>query len=322
MWKNNRISKLLGIRHPIIQAPMAGCSTPELAIEVSNAGGMGSLAAAMLSTDNLKMQCQLIRKKTNRSFNVPEAVDLPPPFGERHLKIILEENPGVISFHFGLPNQDLVTAIKEAGNIIISSATCVSEAVDLEYRGVDAIVAQGFDAGGHRGTYQGSPETGQIGTMSLIPQIADAINVPIIAAGGIGDGRGIAAAFSLGADGVQMGTAFLRCPETSLNQSYSDALASSKDNSTCITYGFSGRPARAIKNEFTKLMSESKKKLPEFPIPSKLTGKLRAASAKAKTPKYMALWSGQAGSLSTNLPAKQLIKKLIMEVESTLQNLP
>lgn len=353
MWENNRISNLLATKYPIVQAPMAGSSTPELAISVSNAGGVGSLGAAMLNMDDLKSQCQTIKNKTNRSFNVnffvhalpkqnlqkennfrkllqpayeavgldavPKVTDPPPSFGEQHLKVMLEKQPGIISFHFGLPEQKFVAALKNIGTKILSTATCVDEARDLEIRGVDAIIAQGFDAGGHRGTYKNNYNTGQVGTMSLIPQIVDAVSVPVIAAGGIGDGRGIAAALSLGAEGVQMGTAFLLCPESACSELYRDALKTVKDSDTCITHAFSGRPARGIRNEYIESMAGNEKNLPDFPIPTTLTGKLRNASIKIGTSAYMSLWSGQAGSLSLELPAGELVEKLISDVELTFK---
>ena len=355
MWEKKPLSKLLGVRYPIIQAPMASSSTPELAITISNAGGLGSLAAAMLSIEELQSQCRLIRTKTNEAFlvnffahtpptrnkkkendmrelltpaykslgqwKVPEAIDPPPPFGNQHLKIILEERPRIVSFHFGLPKQHFITALKSAGIKILSSATCVDEALDLEDRGVDAVIAQGYDAGGHRGTYKGDYRTGEVGTMSLVPQVVDAIKIPVIAAGGVTDGRGIAASLSLGASGVQMGTAFLRCPECKNHLLYRDVLKNAKDNKTRITKAFSGRPARAIENVFIRDMAESTNNLPDFPIPNTLTGLLRKASVEAGSSEYLSLWAGQAAALSLDLPAHKLIKKLITDAENSIVNL-
>jgi nitronate monooxygenase len=355
MWEKNPLSKLLGTKYPIIQAPMAAATTPELVTAVSNAGGLGSLGAAMLSLRDLKSQHQSILNKTNQPFNInffchpqperneqkegqmrellaplfstagipviPEITTPPPAFCQERLEFSIKSKPAVISFHFGLPNDEFVQALKEAGIKVLSSATCVSEALDLENRGVDAIIAQGFDAGGHRGTYKDFSESGQVGTMSLVPQIVDAVSVPVIAAGGIGDGRGIAAALALGADGVQMGTAFLRCPESACHQLYRDAISRSHDNSTCVTHGFSGKPARALRNKFTEFIAGHEKQLPQFPIPRSLTIPLSASSIKDGNSDFMSLWCGQASALSTDLPAGTLIETLAKDAVVALHRM-
>ncbi len=355
MWENNRLCRLFDIRYPLIQAPMAGSSTPELTIASSRAGALGSVAAAMLSPDQLGDQCRHVREQSNGNFNVnffahvdpaideaknaamrnllkpayaavglsdvPEASVSSASFGQPQLDVLLREQPSVVSFHFGLPGDDALQALKQYGAKILCSATCVAEARELENRGVDAIIAQGFEAGGHRGTFAEPYEKGQVGTMALVPQVVDAVSLPVIAAGGIADGRGIAAALALGADGVQIGTAFLRCPESATNSTYHDALANSGDDQTRITQAFSGRPARGIENRYMRDMAGKEDQFPDFPIPNSLTGPLRGASGKAGTGDYMSLWSGQAGALARNLPAGELVEILIRETEDAISGI-
>jgi len=352
MWRDNRLCKLLSVHYPLIQAPMAGSSTPELAIAASRAGALGSVAAAMLTPDQLRDQCGQVREHSNGRYNVnffvhaapvldpakdsamrdllkpayealgvsdvPQATTPFPSFDQAQLEVMLEERPSVVSFHFGLPGEDMLQALKQADIKILCSATCVAEARELEAKGVDAIIAQGFEAGGHRGTFAKPYEKGEVGTMALVPQVVDAVSVPVIAAGGIADGRGIAAALALGADGVQIGTAFLRCPESATNTAYREALKSSDDTKTRITHAFSGRPARGIENRYIRDMAGKEDQFPDFPIPNSLTGPLRAASGKVDSPDYMSLWSGQAGALSRDLPAGELVETLITEAEDII----
>jgi len=355
MWKNNRLAKLLGIQYPLIQAPMAAATTPEMAAASTNAGGLGSLGAAMLNPEALLADCRALRERTNGSFNinffvhkepvpdpakdeaarelltpmykavglddVPEAQVPFPSFDSEQLEIMLSERPAVVSFHFGLPDANAMQSLKEYGAVILCSATNVAEAKELEARGIDAVIAQGFEAGGHRGTFAEPYEAGQVGTMALVPQIVDAIDLPVIAAGGIADGRGIAAALALGAEGVQIGTAFLRCPESLCNSVYRDALTNAGDDATRITSAFSGRPARGIENRFMREMAGSEDQLPDFPIPNTLTGAMRVASAKTGTPEFMSLWSGQAGALGRDMPTGELMETLIRETNEVLARL-
>jgi len=355
MWRNNRLCKLMGIHYPLIQAPMAGSSTPELAIAASRAGGLGSVAAAMLTPDQLHQQCGQVRDHSNGRYNVnffihaapvldpakdeamrdllkpayealgvsdvPQATAPFPSFNQAQLEVMLDERPSVVSFHFGLPDEDMLQDLKQAGIKILCSATCVAEARELEAKGVDAIIAQGFEAGGHRGTFAKPYDKGQIGTMALVPQVVDAVSVPVIAAGGIADGRGIAAALALGADGVQIGTAFLRCPESATNTTYREALEAADDTETRITHAFSGRPARGIENRYIREMAGKEDQFPDFPIPNSLTGPLRAASGKVGSRDYMSLWSGQAGALSRDLPAGELVETLITEAEDIISEM-
>jgi len=355
MWKNNRLCQLLEIRYPLIQAPMAGSSTPDLAIATSRAGGLGSIAAAMLNPDQLTAQCRTVRDHSNGAYNVNFFVHAEPhpdpareaamrallkpayqavgtsevpaatvpftAFNADQLERVLALRPAVVSFHFGLPDDDVLDQIRNHGIKILCSATCVAEARELDARGVDAIIAQGFEAGGHRGTFAKPYEKGDVGTLALVPQVVDAVRVPVIAAGGIADGRAIAAALALGADGVQIGTAFLRCPESATNATYRTALAESGDQQTRITSAFSGRPARGIENRFIRDMAGTEAQLPDFPIPNSLTGPLRTASGKAGLADYMSLWSGQAGALARDLPAGELVETLIREAENVITGL-
>jgi nitronate monooxygenase len=355
MWDNNRLCTLLGTQLPLIQAPMAGSSTAELAIAASRAGALGSIAAAMLNPEQLQDQCRQVKEHSNGRYNVNffvhaeptldpakdeamrellkpaydalELTDVPkaavpfPSFSQEQFDIMMHEQPSVVSFHFGLPDDDKVRALQDTGIKILCSATSVAEARILQSRGINAIIAQGFEAGGHRGTFAKPYETGQVGTMALVPQIVDAVEVPVIAAGGIGDGRGIAAAMALGADGVQIGTSFLRCPESATNAAYRDALKNSTDDETRITHAFSGRPARGLNNTYVKDMAGKEDQLPDFPIPNSLTGPLRAKSGNLDSPDYMSLWSGQAGALARDLPAGELIGTLMREAEDVIGDL-
>ena len=203
----------------------------------------------------------------------------------------------------------------------MSSATNVTEARQLESRGIDAIIAQGFEAGGHRATFSEPYEKGHVGTLALVPQIVDAVSIPVIAAGGIGDGRGIAAALALGASAVQLGTAFLTCPESAAHPLYRQALNEAQDDQTRITQAFSGRPARGLENRYLREMAGHEAIYPDFPILNTLTGPLRKASAKKNTSDFMSLWSGQSAVMSRNLPASELIQRLVTETESVLERL-
>lgn len=347
MWPNSELLDLLGVDHPIIQAPMAGATTPALAAAVSNAGGMGSLGCAFMTPERAGEEIAKTMMVTNRSINVNFFVHTPPsddeaknafmkekvqpyfdalglgempavtatnfPFDEAMMEVMLELRPRVVSFHFGLPAQHMVQALKEAGIVILSSATTVREAVILADGGVDAVIAQGWEAGGHRGTFASSMDAARVGTMALVPQIVDAVNVPVIAAGGIGDGRGIAAAFALGAAGVQPGTAFLTTDEAATPAVYRKALLEANDEDTRLTRAFSGRPARGINNRYIEEMAAHDEALPDFPLLNTVTGPLRKASVEAGSPDFVALWSGQAMSLNRTMPAGELLEKLVEE---------
>jgi nitronate monooxygenase len=353
MWPRNDLLDLLGIEQPIIQAPMASSATPALAAAVGNAGGLGSLGCGTMSLDELRAKAGELRAATNRPFNlnffaheppkenadvdaltrkrlkpfydelglgeVPAAVA--PPFGTftaETLAALLELEPTVVSFHFGLPAPAMVAAIKDAGCRLLCSATTVAEAKSLAAAGVDAIVAQGWEAGGHRGTFHVSFEDVGVGTMALVPQIVDAVDVPVIAAGGIADGRGIAAAFALGASGVQMGTAFLSCPEAKLSAGHRSALSHASDQDTRLTRAFSGRPARARNNRYIDAMAEHRGPVPAFPRMYSFTEALRQAAAASDDPNFQFLLYGQAAALNRQLPAAELVQTLVAEAQEVL----
>ena len=354
-WPDTELTDRLGIRYPIIQAPMASASTPALAIAVSTAGGLGSLGLAMHTPKALRNDCATVSAAVDAPYNanffvhsepvdnparatdtrsllapyyrelglgqVPDVVTPAPSFNETHLQAVLDLRPPVVSFHFGLPADDAFKAIKAAGLFTLSSATNVAEARELEARGVDAVIAQGFEAGGHRGTFSEPYEKGHVGTLALVPQIVDAVSIHVIAAGGIGDGRGIAAALALGASAVQLGTAFLTCPESTTHPIYRRALNEARDDQTRITHAFSGRPARGLENRYLLEMAGHEAHYPDFPILNSLTGPLRKTSAKENNPDFLSLWSGQSAAMSRNLPASELIQLLVTETESVLERL-
>ena len=351
MWPRHELSELLGVTHPIIQAPMASAATPALAAAVANAGGLGSLGCARLSVAEIHAEVAATRAATNRAINlnffvnpapeidaavearmrarlapyyaelglgeVPRALADGPGFDAEKLEAVVALAPAVVSFHFGLPDASAIEAIKRAGSVVLSSATCVEEAKLLEAAGADAIIAQGSEAGGHRGTFAVPYSAGEIGTMALVPQVVDAVQVPVIAAGGIADGRGIAAALALGAGGVQMGTAFLSTPEAKIHPLHLAALTAGGE--TRLTHAISGRPARGVVNRFMAEMEGAD--AIAFPSQLSLTRALAAAGAKAGSSDFHALWSGQAGTLNRALPAGELVERLVEETRTILGGL-
>jgi nitronate monooxygenase len=353
MWPRSDLQKLLGIDLPIIQAPMASATTPALASAVSNAGALGSLGCAVLAADGVREQVAAVRAATNRAFNlnffvhqppapdataaarmraqlksyydelglgaVPEAQPVLSPFDGEMLDLLLDLRPPVVSFHFGLPEAQAVRRLKDIGCKIISSATTVAEARQLETGGADAVVAQGYEAGGHRGSFTDTPGTGMVGTMALVPQVVDAVRVPVIAAGGIADGRGIAAAFALGAAGVQIGTAFLACPEASVAPHHREALARASDEGTQLTRAFTGRPARALRNRFTTEMEAPGRDALAFPLQTSLTAPFRTLGSHPSAADFAAMWAGQAAALARAMPAGQLIETLVAEAAAAMR---
>ncbi len=348
-------TELVGVALPIIQAPMASVATPELVAAVANAGGLGSLGCAMLSSDEVRARVRAVRGLTSAPINanffanaqpkrdrardqaaqrllahyyeefdlgqVPEPREIRVHFDESMLETVLDLRPEVVSFHFGLPAAEMVRAIKNVGSTILSTATTVHEARLLEDLGVDLIVAQGWEAGGHRGTFASPFEHAQIGTFALVPQVVDAVSVPVIAAGGIADGRGVAAALALGASAVQIGTAFLRCPETAIHDAYRSTLAQANDERTQVTRAFTGRPARALRTRYVEELTSHNDELPEFPGMMAFHGPLRASSNERGSPDFMPLWSGQAAALGIDIPAGQLVGKLVADFEAAVGGL-
>lgn len=351
MFSDNKLAKILGSKYPIIQAPMAGASTPLMAAAAANAGCVGSLGCAMMGAQvykqnfdacraqsdgvlNMNFFChaahvddeqkaKMVQKKLEPFYqefglgDVPEVKPTHFPFGDEMLAAVLISRPQIVSFHFGLPPTKIVEALKNAGCLIISSATTRHEAIDLEQRGADIIVAQGWEAGGHQGYYL-NDESSQIGLMSLLPQVVDAVSVPVIAAGGIADGRGVAAAFLLGASGVQLGTSFLTCKESEVANVYKDALMKADGEDTEMTRVFSGRPARGITNKFINDMRDLDEVLPDFPLMNTLTGPLKTTSAKQSNPDYMSLWAGQSVGLVEAKSIADFVEQLVADTNSIL----
>ena len=351
------LARRLGLVYPIIQAPLAGGGdTPELVAAVSNSGALGFIGAAYLTPEQIASTAVAVRRQTSRPFGINLFAPLPPsesrknpdtmlsrlapyfaelglpppalpksngsPFDEQ-LAAALETGASCFSFTFGSLPTGAVQAIKSRGMFLIGTATTVEEAVALESSGVNAIVTQGSEAGGHRGTFTGDFTSGMVGTIALVPQVVDAVRVPVIASGGIMDGRGIVAALALGASAVQLGTAFLTCHEAGIPDCYKEAILSAHEDQTRITRAFSGRPARGIVNRF---MTEIESKhgddtiLP-FPLQNSLTRPLRTAAAKQSRAEFLSLWAGQGLRLARRQSASELVALLAKEVEETIAEL-
>jgi nitronate monooxygenase len=348
-WPDTRILDLLGIELPIIQAPMAGANGSAMVIAASNAGGLGSMPAAMLSIEQLRDELKTIRQHSQRPFNInyfchqPPApdeqraqnwknllepyyrelgadFDSPPPVSNRApfdaaaCAVVEEFRPEVVSFHFGLPERSLLDRVKATGAKILSSATTVEEALWLEQHGCDAIIAMGYEAGGHRGMFLSEDLSSQVGTLALVPQIVDAVNVPVIAAGGISDARGVAAAFMLGASAVQVGTAYLFTPEAKVSASHYKALRTAKESETAVTNIFTGRPARGILNRVMRDIGPISDKAPKFPLAG---GALMPLRAKDEAD-FSNLWAGQAFRLSAEMTTAELTRRLADEALAKL----
>jgi nitronate monooxygenase len=246
---------------------------------------------------------------------VPQPTSMLDPFGPEQLELVQRYRPEVVSFHFGLPDDELLNAVKETGAFVLCSATTVGEARLLEERGVDAIIAQGTEAGGHRGTFLGADPTEQPGLFALVPQVVDAVSVPVIAAGGIVDGRTIAAAFVLGASAVQIGTAFLRCPETSVHPRHRERLAAASDSATRVTRLFTGKPARSLVNRYMDDFQDLESQAAPFPSQFSLVAPLLSVTPEAEAGDIMPLWSGQSAALTREMPAAELVALLVEEAE-------
>ncbi len=342
---------MFGTELPIVLAPMAGFGTVELAIAVATAGGLGSLACASITIDEAEAQIATFRecrKPLNLNFfchahtsgddskwraklapfyaefAITSATPGTPrnPFDDAACALVERAKPEVVSCHFGLPPADLLARVKATGARVISSATTVREAVWLAERGCDAIIAQGAEAGGHRGMFSSHDVAAQVGTFALVPQIVDAVRVPVIAAGGIADARGIAAAFALGASAVQLGTAYLACPEANVSPIHRAALASATDDSTVITNVFSGRPARGIINRAIRELGPMSDVAPPFPLASAALAPIRAKAEAAGSGDFTNLWAGQAAKLArAGEPAFELTKRLARETNELLRRL-
>ena len=341
----------LNIPHPIIQAPMAGVSTAAMAAAVSNAGGLGSVGIGNLGVDAARQMIRDVRAATDRAFNVNvfchrpavadgareaawieklrphfESVGAAPPtslreiyrsfiIDEAMLAMLVDERPAVVSFHFGLPNLAAIDALHHAGIILFATATNLAEAQAIAAANVDAIVAQGHEAGGHRGTFEPDLPDEQLTTLPLTRLLARSIDIPIIAAGGIMDGAGIAAALALGATAAQLGTAFVLCPESSADVGYRAAMTNPNATRTVMTRAISGRPARSLENKFTAFgESLNKDDVPDYPTAYDAGKSLHAAAAKTGEYGYGAQWAGQGFRLARTLPAGELVRELVREL--------
>jgi nitronate monooxygenase len=339
------LRQLLGIDLPIIQAPMAGVQGSGLAVAVSNAGGLGSLPCAMLGADALRQELAALRAQTTQPFNVNFFCHVPPtpsaerearwratlapyyaqfgldvtaipagsgrrPFDAEAAELLAEFRPAVVSFHFGLPAPELLARVRSWGAKILSSATTVDEARWLQAQGVDAVIAQGLEAGGHRGMFLSDDLSTQVGTFALVPQIVRAVNIPVIAAGGIADAKGVAAAMALGAAGVQVGTAYLLCPETTTSPLHRAALQNEATRVTVLTNIFTGRPARGIVNRIIKELGPLSAAAPAFPLATSAIGPLRAKAESLGSGEFSPLWAGQNVSGCQVVPAAVLTREL------------
>jgi nitronate monooxygenase len=342
-------TEMLGLAVPIIQAPMAGGpASPDLVAACSAAGALGSFGFAYMQPEEMKKQAAAVRTKTDRPLGinlfsatlpadiaddqqraaldavaayftelglpVPEPVRAPygPDF-EAQLDAIAAIRPRVFTTHLSTLPPERIRSFKALGIAIGSSATCIAEAEKLESLGFDFVIAQGGEAGGHRGTYLRDPYEALTGTLALTRAVVRAVRVPVIAAGGIMDGAGIAAVLALGAQAAQMGTAFIPCPESGAPQAHKDALLAAREDITSITEKFSGKPARGLANRFMREMNSRDAAQLAFPAQNSVTGKLRAAAAKAGNPDFLALWAGQGLAMSRALPAAELIARLEAE---------
>ena len=331
---------------------MAGACTTDLTVAISNAGGLGPVAAAALPPETIHREIAEVRKRTNKPFNVnlfvlgePQAdaqqvaralellapireeLGLPPgkpleqycPNNAAQMEAVLEARPAMASFTFGILSKAQVEALKSRGILVMGTATNVEEARAWEAAGADLVCAQGGEAGAHRGTFLGDFEGSLVGTMALAPQVVDAVRVPVIAAGGIMDGRGIAAALMLGAAGVQMGTAFLTSPESGISEAWRKAVRGARDTDTRVSRIYSGRYARGIVNEFMRKLTPVADEIPPYPIQNALTGPIRQAAGKAGRAEYLSLWAGQAASMSRGLPAAELFAALVRETQEAFR---
>ncbi len=356
MWPDRRLLELIGIEIPVIQAPMAGASGPAMAIAVSEAGGLGSLPCGMLDPATARAEIKAIRERTAKPLNVNFFCHIPPrpdsdrdaiwkkrlaeyytelgldssastpavsriPFDVAMCEVVEEHKPEVVSFHFGLPELALLERVKAANCLVLGSATTVNEARWLEDHGCDAIIAQGYEAGGHRGMFLTDDIATQPGTFALVPQVVDAVNVPVIAAGGIADGRGIVAAFALGAAGVLVGTAYLFTQESLIPGLWRDALRIARDDQTALTNVFSGRPARGLINRVMREVGPMSNLAPEFPKAGDALAPLKAKAEAAGSSDFSMLWAGQAASLGREIGAGELTGKLAAEGEQLLRAL-
>jgi nitronate monooxygenase len=349
-WPDGRFIERVGIRLPIVQAPMAGAGGAALAIAAARGGALASLPCGMASPDKVRADVAAVRAAVSAPLNLnffchtlpPEpdtavwrarlapfyaklgAVEAPPPplrlpFDEALCAVVEEVRPEVVSFHFGLPASDLLDRVRATGAMVIGNATSVDEARWLAARGVDAVIAQGWEAGGHAGRFLGADPAEQMGLFALVPQVADAVDVPVIAAGGIADARGIAAALMLGAAAVQIGTAYLRTPESLVSPMHRAALASDAAEHGVFTNLFSGGLARGLRNRLIDALGAVDRAAPPYPYASAALAPLRRAAEAKGDAGFSSLWAGQAARLGRDEPAEALTERLGREALALLQ---
>jgi nitronate monooxygenase len=356
MWPDRRLLDLFKIEHPIVLAPMAGAMDSDLAIAVAQAGGLGSLPVGMLNEPLMRAQIEKFRAATMKPVNLNFFAHKPPelnnarehawrerlkpyyvelgidpaapvpssnrtPFDAALCAAVEELKPEIVSFHYGLPEAELVKRVKAAGCVVMSSATTVEEARWLEANGCDAVIAQGFEAGGHRGMFLSDNLATQVGTFALVPQIVDAVEVPVIASGGVADARGIAAAFALGACGAQLGTAYLFCPESKILAPHRAALKTAHDDGTVLTNVMTGRPARGIMNRLMREVGPISNIAPEFPLAAGALAPLYSKAQMQGSGDFSSMWAGQAASLGCELPARELTTLLAHEAQALMQRM-
>jgi nitronate monooxygenase len=354
MVAENVLTKLLNIEYPIIQAPMAGgITTSKLVAAVSNAGGLGMIGAGYMTQMQIREQIREIKQLTSNPFGInlfvpnefqvteneitsaqqklnqirkqlnlqpKESMEIPTVtnvlnnFTEQ-IQVVIEEKVPICSFTFGIPSKQVIAELKQYNIILMGTATTVREAVENQKAGMDLVVAQGSEAGGHRGSFFNGDQESLIGLMALIPQVVDTVSIPVIAAGGIMDGRGFRASLCLGAKGVQMGTAFLTCVESGAHPVYKESILHAKEDDTVLTRSFSGKWARGINNEFISEMNDYEPSIPEYPVQNTLTQDIRKTSASQNNPAFMSLWSGQGPRLAKSQTVESLMKNIISEAK-------
>ncbi len=351
---DNEMTELLHIQYPIIQAPMAGgVTTSKLVAEVSNNGGLGMIGAGYMSPIQIREQIREIKELTSKYFGinlfVPREFDVKeneinsadrllqpireqlqvetnmeiPTFNKvtesfhQQINVIMEEKIPVCSFTFGIPSKEVIQMLKKQNIILMGTATTVDEAIEVEQSGMDIVVVQGSEAGGHRGTFLDVEQESLVGLMSLIPQVVDHVSIPVVSAGGIMDGRGLKASVCLGAQGVQMGTAFLTCLVSGATALHIEEILHATEDQTVLTRTFSGKWARGVNNKFISKMKQHETSLPDFPVQNSLTKGIRKASSLQKNRDYMSLWSGQSPRLAKRQTVKSLIQNIMGEVNKS-----
>ena len=350
-WTEDRLTSRLGLKYPIIQGPLGGLSSQRLTVAVSNYGGLGSFGAHGLKPEAIRKVIREIKALTAKPFAMnlwvsmedegaltstkeafhhslsplakhiesvggvkPSYLPYEPIRFEDQVQVLLEEGISVFSFIYGIPSKQILDEFRRQGVALIGTATTVDEAVALEQAGVDVVVASGFEAGGHRGSFLQSSEDSLTGTMALVPQVVDAVRLPVVAAGGIGDARGIVAAFALGAEGVQMGTAFLACEESGANAYHRKALLSGQAKQTALTRGFTGRLGRGVKNRLLDELNQKGTESLPYPLQRALVRHLAIPAEKAGRPELLPFWAGQSANLSMCTDVHALLDTLVTEV--------